>query len=119
MTNLIATTTFTIIVRKGPYSPNIPADWINETELQTFDEVVKDVIDGQIDAEDIAKVLIIDTAAGTVTDVTGDVADLVWQDYDANNLHAPKEVKAWLESFGHECDHLTGETQDIRHFYGY
>ena len=118
MTNL-TNTTFAIIVRKGPYSGNnIPGDWISETPIQTFDEVVKDVIDGQVDAEDIAKVLVIDAAAGTVIDVTGDVADLVWQDYDANNLYAPKEVKAWLESFGHECDHLTGETQDIRHFYG-
>jgi uncharacterized protein with PhoU and TrkA domain len=111
--------TFTLIIRKGPYNERTaPTDWINETPIQTFAEVVRDVIDGQVDAEDIAKVMTIDLAAGTVTDVTGDVADLVWQDYDANNLHASKEVKAWLASFGHEVDHLTGETQDIRHFYG-
>ena len=111
--------TFTLIIRKGPYNERTTlTDWISETPIQTFAEVVKDVIDGQVDAEDIAKVMTIDLAAGTVTDVTGDVADLVWQDYDANNLHAHKEMKAWLASFGHEVDHLDGETKDIRHFYG-
>ena len=110
---------FTIIVRKGPYNERTtPTDWSSETPIQTFDEVVKDVIDGQVDAEDIAKVMTIDLVAGTVTDVTGDVADLVWQDYDANNVYAWKEMKAWLEGFGHDCEHMTGETQDIRHFYG-
>ena len=111
--------TFTLIIRKGPYNERTtPTDWISETPIQTFAEVVKDVIDGQVDAEDIAKVLTIDPAAGTVTDVTAEVAELVWQDYDANNHYAYSEMKAWLESFGHECEHLTGETQDIRHFYG-
>jgi len=111
--------TFTIIVRKGPYSPNkIPGDWISETELQTFDQVVADVVGGQVDAEDIAKVLTIKLVDGTVTDVTAEVAEQVWQDYDANNHYAHNEMKAWLESFGHDCEHLTGETQDIRYFYG-
>ena len=69
--------TFTLIIRKGPYNERTtPTDWISETPIQTFDEVVKDVIDGQVDAEDIAKVLIIDTAAGTVTDVTGVVLEI-------------------------------------------
>jgi len=111
--------TFTLIIRKGPYNERTtPTDWISETPIQTFDEVVKDVIDGQVDAEDIAKVMTIDLVAGTVVDVTAKVAELVWQDYDANNLYAHKEMKAWLESFNHDCEHLTGETQDIRHFYG-
>ena len=43
---------FTIIVRKGPYNERTtPTDWISETPIQTFAEVVKDVIDGQVDAE--------------------------------------------------------------------
>ena len=78
----------------------------------------KDVIDGQVDAEDIAKIVTIKLVDGTVRDVTAEVAELVWRDYDANNHYAFKEIKVWLESFGHDCGHLTGETKDIRHFYG-
>lgn len=112
-------TLFTMIVRKGPYSGNmIPGDWIGETELQNFTEVVCDVIGNQVDPEDIEKIITVDLAKGTVVDVTAEVAELVWQDFDCNNLHAWNEMRQWLESFGHECDHLTGETQDIRHFYG-
>lgn len=112
------TNTFTIIVRKGPYNERTtPTDWISETPIQTFDEVVAEICDGQVDADDIAKVVTINLTKGTALDVTAEVAEAVWRDFDANNVYAWKEMKAWLEGFGHDCEHMTGETQDIRHFY--
>jgi len=119
MTNVIATTTFTIIVRKGPYNERTtPTDWISETPIQSFDEVVAEICDGQVDAEDIAKVVTVNLTKGTALDVTAEVAEAVWRDFDANNVYAWEQMKVWLESFGHDCEHMTGETQDIRHFYG-
>jgi hypothetical protein len=110
--------TFTIIVRNGPYSGNkIPGNWISEAPIQTFDQVVSDILEGQVDADDIAKVLTIDIAAGTTTDVTGDIADLVFHDFDANNRYAWKKMREWLEGFGHDCRDLLGETRDISNFY--
>lgn len=112
-------TTFTIIVRKGPYSANkIPGDWMGETELQTTAQVITDIDEGQVDAEDIRQILEINTELGMVRDVTRYVALEVWQIFDAENRYAHNEMRAWLESFNLDCEHLTGETQDIRHFYG-
>jgi hypothetical protein len=106
-------TTFTIIVRKGPYIANqIPGDWIGESWLQTYKEVVADIIGGQVDADAIAKVLTIDLTTGTVTDVTAAAAEDVWCDFDANNDFAWKEMREWLENFGHDCDHLTGDPDE-------
>lgn len=113
------TNTFTLIIRKGPYnSRTTPVDWINETPIQTFDEVVAEICDGQVDALDIAKIVTINLTNGTALDVTAEAAEAVWRDFDANNVYAWQEIKAWLESFNFDCEHLTGETQDIRHFYG-
>jgi hypothetical protein len=112
-------TSFAIIVRKGPYNEQTtPTDWIGETPLQSFDEVVCEVAGGQVDADDIEKIILIDLANGTANDITAEVAEQVWCEFDCNNVYAWKELKAWLEGFGHDCEHLTGETQDIRHFYG-
>lgn len=112
-------TTFTIVIRKGPYSANkIPGDWMGETELQTLKQVINDIGEGQIDADDIRQIVEIDLVAGTSRDVTQFVAIEVWREFDCNNLFAWKEMREWLESFNLDCEHLTGETQDIRHFYG-
>jgi len=112
-------TTFTIVVRKGPYNDRtIPGDWMGETELQTTAQVITDIGEGQIDADDIRQIIEIDLVAGTSRDVTQLVAIEVWRGFDCNNLFAWKEMREWLESFNLDCEHLTGETQDIRNFYG-
>ena len=92
--------------------------YLNETIYHTLEGVVEDVASGQIDAEDIAQIIFIDLTTGVSRDDTRKVAIEVWRVLDADNIYAWKEIRDWLESFDLDCEHLTGETQDIRHFYG-
>lgn len=112
-------TALTIIIRKGPYNTTFaPGDWINETPVQTTAQVIKDIESGEVDADDIRQIIEIDLITGTARDITRHVALEVWQTFDASNIYAWKEMRDWLESFNLDCEHLTGETQDIRNFYG-
>jgi adenylate cyclase class IV len=91
---------------------------MGETEIQTTKQVIADIEEVQVDADDIRQIIEIDLVTGTARDVTQFVAIEVWREFDCNNLFAWKEMREWLESFGLDCDHLTGETKEIRHFYG-
>jgi hypothetical protein len=111
--------TFTLIIRKGPYNERTtPTDWISETPIQTTAQVIADIEEGQVDADDIRQIIEIDLVTGAARDVTQFVAIEVWREFDCHNTFAWKEMREWLESFNLDCEHLTGETKEIRHFYG-
>lgn len=92
--------------------------FLNETIYPTTKEAINDIAAGQIDADTIVKIVEVDLEIGSSRDVSRFVAIEVWRMLDANNDFAWREMRDWLESFDLDCDHLTGETQDIRHFYG-
>ena len=90
--------------------------YINETIYPSIEAVIEEVAGGHLD--DIVQIIYVDVATGVSRDDTRKVALEVWRIFDANNQFAWKEMRDWLESFNLDCEHLTGETQDIRHFYG-
>ena len=110
MTN---TTKFTFIMTRYNNRP-----FLNETMYATTKELVDDVASGQIDVDTIEQIINVDLTQGTSRDITKWVALEVWRVLDANNDYAWKEIREWLEGFSLDCEHLTGETRDIREFYG-
>jgi len=106
--------TFTIVMINHNNRP-----FLNETIYATTKDAINDIAAGQIEAEDIYKIVEINLEVGTSRDVTSLVALEVWQIFDANNDYVWKEMRDWLESFDLDCEHLTGETGDLaRDFYG-
>jgi hypothetical protein len=105
--------TFTFVVTK--YKTGF---YLNEMMYPSTKAAIDDIALGQIDADTIERVIEIDLTVGSSRDVTRLCALEVWQILDANNEHAGKEMRQWLESFSLDCAHLTGDTKDIRHFYG-
>jgi hypothetical protein len=111
--------TFTIIIRKGPYHSQNASNWIGEGPLQTFEEVVDDLVYAQVEGEEVEKIITINLSDNAATDVTIEAADAVWCVYDSNNRKMRPGLKEWVEGVsGNPCDHLTGEFRDIRDFYG-
>lgn len=104
-------TTFNIVITK-----HTTGAFVQEHIYATTKELIDDVANGQL--EDIDSIINIDLTAGTSRDITKWVALEVWRVFDANNDYAWKEIRQWMEGFSLDCDHLTGETQDIREFYG-
>lgn len=91
--------------------------YVNETIYPTIEAVIEDVAGGHLD--DIVQIIYVDVTTGVSRDDTRKVAIEVWRILDAKNEYAWKEIRAWLESFDLDCDHLTGETGDLaRDFYG-
>lgn len=91
--------------------------YINETIYPSIEAVIEEVAGGHL--EDIVQIIYVDVATGVSRDDTRKVAIEVWRILDAENAYAWKEIRAWLESFDLDCEHLTGETGDLaRDFYG-
>lgn len=106
--------TFTIVMVNYNDRP-----FLNETIYATTKDAIDDIAAGQIDAQDIYKIVEINLEVGTSRDVTRFAAIEVWRILDANNDFAWREMRDWLESFNLDCEHLTGETGDLaRDFYG-
>jgi hypothetical protein len=97
MTN--STFTFVIAKYKGK-------EYLDETMYPTAKEAVEDIAAGQIDAENIAKVVEINLATGTARDVTQHVAIEVWRIFDADHVYPCKEMREWLDGFRLSTDHL-------------
>ena len=98
MTN--STFTFVIAKYKGK-------EYLNETMYPTTKEAVEDIAAGQIDAENIAKVVEIDLTTGTARDATRHVAIEVWYIFDSDHAYPWREMREWLDSFELYTDHLS------------
>jgi len=81
----------------GPYETKNPAAWLREAPLTglTRDAVVKDILDGQI--EDVARILEIDEAAGTVKDVTTEIANDVCDGTWGEGREPFASLRRWLD----------------------
>ena len=97
---------FVIIIRKGPYGKDDPRNWIGECQIQTLDQAVSDVAEGQVDAEDIHQIIEIDPVAGTSRDVTELVANKVYDSYDKEGYYPWDKMREWLEYFKLDTDDL-------------
>ena len=110
----MTSTAFTFVIRS--YKNR---EYIDETLFASTRDAIADIVSGQIDADSIVSVIEIDLIAGTSKNVTGHVALEVWRSLDADNSFAWREMRDWLETFGHDCEHLDGESKDLaRDFYG-
>lgn len=94
-------TNFTFVIAK--YKGK---EYLDETMYPTTKLAVEDIAAGQIDAENISKVVEINLATGTARDVTQHVAIEVWRIFDADHVYPWKEMREWLEGFKLETDHL-------------
>lgn len=90
-------------ILEGPYSAACPTDWINETPLMalTRENVVKDILDGQIEPPP-ARILEINLVAGTVKDVTKEIAAAVGERSLTEELTPYRDLRDWLDQYGAE-----------------
>ncbi len=93
--------TFYLPILPGPYSKSTPTDWVGECPLasMTREEVIKDIERGQISPP--TRVLVINESAGTVRDVTADIAidvgDLTFGPAEPVDADERYELVDWLD----------------------
>lgn len=88
---------FCIAIHSGPYSPKLPGEWTYESALMDRADIAKAIHSGDIGIPD--RVLEIDEATGTVTNITDDIAidvsDITW----GLSRQPFPELIDWLDQF--------------------
>jgi hypothetical protein len=98
-----------IPISKGPYLKK-EGNWIRENPLcdLTFDELLKDLIDGQYNDE-IVSIIEVDLTAGTSKEVIDEFADAVYHKVETGWFSIGSDLAEWLADRGFQVSQSGGE----------
>jgi hypothetical protein len=96
-------------ISKGPYLKK-EGNWVRENPLcdLTFDELLKDLIDGQY-GDEIVSIIEIDLAAGTSKEAIDEFADAVYHKVVADWRPVGADLAEWLADRGFNVSQSGGE----------